>query len=659
MYTQKYPHLFTPIKLGNTVFRNRIFGSPTGYQELTSEEFPTQDTAAYFARKARGGAASVAVGECVVDSKRGRGGANHMPLDNPEILGALTMLAESISQYGAVPVAELQHAGMFAEASQAAGYPIYGPVEIKGVHGEIAHADGEGMHVLAMTEEVIEETIEAYADAALFAKQCGFGMVLVHGGHGWLMSQFLSPYINVRDDHWGGSLQNRVRFPIAVCERIRQKCGRGFPIEFRMSATEANPAGYGVDEGVKIAIELDGHVDLIHASAGNHEVRDAFVVTHPSMFLPDGCNAYLAAEIKKHVKTPVATVGAFTEPELMEETIASGRADVIEVARELIADPDMPIKARAGRESEITKCMRCFTCFSHLIANRQFCCAVNPEIGVEREAELLKLPPKSTKRVLIAGGGVAGMQAALTARERGHEVILCEKSGQLGGALRCEKDVPFKEKLSEYLDLQAKRIAEAGIDLRLNTAVTPQLAQDIAPDVLIAALGARPVTPRIQGIDGKNVAAAEDVYVDTTLAGKRVVIIGGGLVGTELAIFLAGQGREVTIVEMLSELSDGGNQLHAIALDVKIRELGIKLSLGTGVTEITDSAVVADKAGDCVIFECDTVIYAVGQRPLWDETDALRFCAPEFHQIGDCLTPKNIRAATKAAYFTANNIGRA
>ncbi|MDR0904866.1 MAG: NAD(P)/FAD-dependent oxidoreductase [Oscillospiraceae bacterium] len=625
----KYPHLFSPIRLGNTLFRNRIFGAPTGYQMLTAEGYPTDAATAYYSRKAQGGAASVAIGECLVDSHYGKGGMKHIYLDDTDGYGNLAALTEGIYKYGAVAVAELQHPGMYAEGG------------------------GRGV---GMTDGEIEETIEAFANAAVYAKKCGFGMAMIHGGHGWLMSQFLSPQINTRDDRWGGSLENRVRFPIAVCDRIKVKCGKDYPVEFRMSVTESNPDGYGMDEGVKIAIALDGHVDLIHCSAGNHEVRDAFVVTHPSMFLPDGANAYLAAEVKKYVKTPVATVGAFTEPELMEELIASGKADVIEVARELLADPDMPIKARSGREGDITKCMRCFTCFSNLINNRQFCCAVNPEIGIEREITALP-DAKMSKTVLVAGGGVAGMQVALTAAQRGHNVILCEKSDKLGGVLRCEEDVPFKQKLSEYLNLQAKRVAQAGVDIHLNTEVTADLARRLAPDVIIAALGARPVTPKIPGIE--NAVGAEAVYVDTSKAGKRVAILGGGLVGTELAIFLGGQGREVTIIEMQPTLSDGGNMLHSIALEVQLREKNVALSLGTKALQIEKNGVKCELPnGETKFFDADTVIYAVGQAPLWDDADEMRFIAPEFHQIGDGLSPKNIHAATRAAYFTAVNIGR-
>ncbi len=655
MQELKYPHLFQPITLGKTLFRNRLFGSPTGCQNLMDGKYPSSDTIAYYARKASGGPASVAVGECVVDSLRGRGGPAHILMDDPKSLLHLSKLTDSISRYGAVPVAELQHAGMFSQASQADGNAIYGPVEME-VQGQLVHA-GTAIKVLEMPEEIIEQTIEAYANAARFAKQCGFGMVLIHGGHGWLISQFLEPKINTRRDQWGGSLENRMRFPLAVVDRIRYKCGRDFPIEFRMSGDECNPNGYDFDEGKEIAKALDGKVDLIHVSTGHHEVRDAFVQTHPDMFHLDGCNAHYAAEIKKLVKTPVATVGAFSDPALMEEIIASGQADVVEVARGLIADPDLPRKARAGKDQDIKQCMRCFTCFSNLLTNGQFVCSINPEIGNEAELPILRSAERK-KTVLIAGGGVSGMEAALDAVKCGHRVILCEKTDRLGGALRCEEKVPFKEKLYRYLELQSRLVMESSADVRLNTEVTPELARLLHPDVIIAALGARPAIPPISGIDKKIVAGAEDSYIHPEKAGRNVVMLGGGLVGIELSLYLAGMGHEVTIVEMMPELNNGGNVLHEIALDTQIRQRGVKLSLATKVLEITESGVSAENAAGKLFFAADTVIYATGQRPLWDEAEQLRCCSAEFYQIGDCVMPKNIRAATASAYHIVGNIGR-
>lgn len=648
--THKYPHLFTPITLGNTIFRNRIFGSPTGPSNLSSHNFPTLETIAYYERKALGGAASVCVGDVSVDARLGRTASSRIRMDDEQSVKAMAKIADAITKHGAVAAVELQHGGSHSFGSVDDGNQIYGPM---------AYFDEEkGIKVLEMTEEIIQQTIEKYAQAALAAKNAGFGMVTLHGGHGWLLSQFFSPISNKRTDRWGGSVENRCRLAVEICDAVRRAVGPGFPIEMRISGSECHPGGYDIDEGIAIAEQLDGHVDLIHVSAGSHEVWDVFTVTHPSMFLEDGANVRYAAEIKKHVKKSyVATVGALCDPALMEEIIASGKADVVQVARGLFADPDLPVKARTGREDEIYKCMRCLQCFSNLMAKHQFVCAINPVIGHELENRY-QLPPAVKKKILIAGGGIAGMQAALTCAQRGHQVILCEKTGRLGGALLCEDKVSFKKHLAEYIELQAKNIDRAAIDVRLNTVVTPELAESLRPDVIIAALGARPLRPNIKGIDGANVFSAEDVYYHPEKAGNKVIILGGGLVGTELGIHLAKQGRAVTIVEMLPALNDGGNMLQGLAIGIEIRKLGINVLLNTKALEITNKGVKAEGPDGQSMLASDTVIYAVGQKPLREQADALRFCAPEFHQIGDCLTPKNITEATRAAYNVARDIGR-
>ena len=633
------------------MFRNRIFASPTGHQALTLEGFVTPDVIAYYERKAVGGAAAVTVGEGVVDSRRGKGGKWHVTLDDPRGSFPLHRLTDAVMRHGAVAAVELQHAGMFAnrdlsfQGASAKG-PAYGPVE----------CELDGRHILPMTEELILETIEAFADAALFAKQCGFGMVTVHGGHGWLISQFVSPFVNTRRDRWGGSVENRARLPVAIADAIHKKCGASFPVEMRISGSECHAAGYGLDEGIALARQLDGHVDLIHVSAGSHEVQEVFTVTHPSMFLEDGVNVKYAAEIKKHVKTPVATVGALSDPALMEEIIASGKADVVQIARGLIAEPDLPNKARTGRDGEIKHCMRCLHCFSTLISDGQFYCAVNPETS--RELEVKMTPPvKDRKRVLVAGGGIGGMQAALTCAQRGHEVILCEKSSRLGGTLRCEEHVPFKKKLDGYIEYQIRELGKAVVDVRLNTEVTPELAEELAPDVIIASLGARPVVPKIRGIDGAHVLGAEEAYISPDNVGKRVAILGGGLVGIELGIYLAQQDRDVTIIEMLDALNDGGNNLHMIGLKNEMAHYSIGVNLNTKAVEINDNGVICQDPEGEKLFKADTVIYAVGQRALSDEAAALRYCAPEFYMIGDCTVPKNIAAATSAAFTVARDIG--
>ena len=378
----------------------------------------------------------------------------------------------------------------------------------------------------------------------------------------------------------------------------------------------------------------------------------------PSMFLGDGCNVKYAAEIKKHVNIPVSAIGALGEPEMLEEIIASGKADVVELARSLIADPDLPNKIRAGREDDIKWCLRCLHCFSTQMKYGVKYCAVNPESGREHESKYEPRQAKTRKKVLVIGGGIGGMQAALSCAERGHQVILCEKSGVLGGAIRCEEDVPFKKKLAMYLDSQAQAIARANIDLRLNCEVTPELASSLEPDVIIAALGSRPIKPDIPGIDGPNVLGAEEAYRHPQKVGKKAVIIGAGLVGLELAIYLTMLGKVVSVVELTDKISDGGNMLHARSLEVELKKHGISLRFNTKVNEISAQGIVCETKEGKEFLEADSVIYAVGQQPLQDEALAFRFCAPVFHMIGDCITPKNIANATGTAHDIAVSLGR-
>ena len=404
---------------------------------------------------------------------------------------------------------------------------------------------------------------------------------------------------------------------------------------------------------------IDGHVDFIHCSVGNHEVEESFVVVHPSMFLEDACNLKYAREVKKHVKTPVVAVGAFSDPQMMEDTLAEGAVDAIAMARGLIADPDFPLKARQGKDIDINRCLRCYQCFSGLLDTRQFCCAINPVIGRELENKF-DTTRYDRKKVLVAGGGIGGMQAALEAAKRGHEVLLVEKTGRLGGALLCEEKVSFKKNLDLYLSAQARRVMEhPGIEVRLNTEATKELAEEIAPDAIIAALGARPVIPSfIPGYDKANVAGAEEVYYNLSKAGKKVVILGGGLVGCELGIHLALNGRNVTILEMASTPNFSGNMLHGEAVTAQIDIHGIILMTDTKAVEIRDEGVVASGPEGEMFVEADTVIYAVGQKSLENEVEELRFCAPEFYSIGDCSMPANIAKATKEGYYAARDIGR-
>ena len=659
MFELKYPHLFSPLRVGNVTLRNRIIGAPTGYLHMDAEGLPTQAAVAYYELKARGGAAVVTVGEGYVDSVHGTDIPRFIHLDDDRCIGGLAMIADAVTRHGAIASMELMHAGMYAGESYLRGNEIYAPVARIG-GGTKAGARLAGVPIPEMPEEVILETIEKYAEAAKRVKQAGFGMCLLHGGHGWLLYQMMSPKINTRTDRWGGSLENRMRMPMEICRRIKEVCGRDFLIDFRFSAADVmNPDGYAPEDGVDMARMIDGHADLIHCSVGNHEIEESFVVVHPSMFLPEGCNLKYAEEVKKHVSSPVIAVGAFSDPAMMENILSEGRVDGFAIARGLICDPDLPAKARLGRDGDIDRCMQCLYCFSHLIDTNHFACAINPVIGRELEEKYDTRPVRPGK-VLVAGGGIGGMEAALTASKRGHSVILCEKSGRLGGALLCEKTVSFKRKLDLYLTRQAERVmADPNIEVRLNTPVTPELAREIAPDAIIAALGARPVVPVfIKGFDRPNVVGAEEVYYDISRAGKNVVLLGGGLVGCELGLHLQENGRNVTILEKMPEPTFSGNFMHGQAVMAQINASPLRLCVSTEAVEITEEGVIGQGPEGRILFPADTVIYSVGQRSLRDETDALRSCAPEFFSVGDCNVPSNIAAAVKEGYYAARDIGR-
>ncbi len=652
MYKLKYPHLFEPIILANTYFKNRIFASPQGTSLSTYGNQPLPENMMFYERKAMGGCAAVCYGDATVDSELGMGNGPHIHMDNIANCVHLNRMAKCVSKHGAVPSIELNHCGSSARLSYDMGHTIYGAVATK---TDNFHHEGD---VVAeeMPPEIIERTINKFADAAALAKHLGFGMVTLHGGHGWLLTQFMHP-TNDRKDEWGGSMENRMRFPIAVCDAIRKKCGPNFVIEMRISGSEIYDGGYDLDYGVEIAKHLDGHLDLIHVSAGCHERDEVFTITHPNMFLEDGVNVKYAAEIKKHVDTPVACVGSLSDPEMMEEIIASGKADVVELARALSADPDLPNKAHDGDDEHIRQCLRCSSCFSHVLQGEEYSCAINPQIGWAEEQKYPRIEAKP-KKVLVVGGGIAGMTAAITAAQRGHEVILLEKNDHLGGVLTCEKDVPFKKHLDNYIAQQARLCEEAGVDIRLNTNATQEICDEIGADAIIVALGAKEFVAPIPGIDGDNVISAQELYKHPEKAGDNVVILGGGLVGSELSVYLGMQGKKCTVLEMAPALNAGGNILQQNALNLQYPKYGIDVHTSTRAIEVTPEGVIAEGPdGTQQLFKADTVATAMGMRPLRDEALSLRLCAPQFYLVGDALASKSIREANWNAYQAAMDIG--
>lgn len=636
----EYPLLTSPIQIGNVTLRHRMCSAPMGATDITADCCPGPRTVGFYELRAKGGAASVTVSELVVHPDTDGSHMLHLDLTTPGCLAAHTYTADAIRRHGAIPSIEFSHSGQYAgtylaDKAKKASLCQYGPSD--GVRPD-------GKPVKGLTAEQIADIVRTYGETAALAKRAGYEMIMVHAGHSWLINQFLSPYFNHRTDEYGGSLENRLRFAREILTAIRAQVGPGFPIELRMSGSELFEGGYDLAEGCEIAQGLEDLVDLIHVSAGSYQF--GFFNTHPSMFSPHGVNVHLAAEIKKHVSKPVATIGAINDPAMMEEILEKGQADVIDMARELLADPFLPNKVVAGQEDKIVKCLRCFTCMAERPTTQTRRCAVNPLVG--REIEGMEVTPVlRSKKVLVAGGGVAGLKAAVTAAQRGHQVVLCEKTDALGGILKSEQAIPFKHEMYE-LGLTLERQARAeGVDIRLNTAVTPDYVEQEAPDALILAVGSTPIVPPLPGIDGDNVVVVNDYYKNRDKVKDTVVVLGGGLAGCECAVHLAQEGKQVHLVEMRDTLAPDCNIRHRPILMKMIDEL-VTVHLGHAGVEVTPEGLVCKAPdGSQVLIPGQTVVCAVGQRANRADAQALHTAAPFVREVGDCIRPANI---TKAVY---------
>lgn len=645
-----YAHLFQPLRLGRTVLKNRIEAAPVSVANLTPQAHFTPDNIAIFERKAKGGAAIVNMGEARIDLKTGISHLLCLALDDPEVMPSLILATDAIRRHNAIPAIEILHPGGRANPEYYDG-PIWAPSDAPGHLGK---------DYTALDEKTIDYIVNCFANAAEMAWLGGVEMVMIHGGHGWLLHEFLSPLNNHRTDKFGGSLENRARISLMVVDAIRRRCPE-LLIEFRLSGSELVEGGLTIDDQVEFAKLLDGKVDLIHVTAGTFHYPETNQHMVPSMFHPFGVNVEFAAAIKKAVKTPVAVVGGLDEPELMEQVLAEGKADIIAVGRSIIADAQMPGKLRGGRADDVTPCIRCNHCISESFvpyvkySSRLTRCSVNPVAGREY-TEKDVCPALIPKKVLVIGGGPAGMEAAITLADRGHRVILAEKSGRLGGAIRFAGHVSFKSKLDQLVQVLIRRVERRKITVMLNTGMTPELARSLRPDAIVCAIGADPIVPPVPGVDLEIAVSAVGMHEHMEEIGQNVVILGGGLVGCEESILLGELGKKVTVLEMKPELCRDAPFLHHEAVLLEMERLGITARTGMRCTGILPDGVTAEQDGKEIKLPADTVIIAAGLAPKLDEAESFRSCAPEFWKIGDCRQARNVRLAIHEGYDAGSYI---
>ena len=640
----KYSQLFSPLRVGNLTLRNRIMTGPMSIVELDAKEGLTERAISYYESLAAGGAAVVTLGESIIPTDCGKTHEQQIMLGRDEVRFSLKKLTDAIHAHGAYANVEISHGGAMADPKYNDG---------RNSIGATGCIDEWGDEIIQMDTVMMDQVADAFADAVETVRDCGFDIAQIHYGHGWLLSQFLSPLYNRRTDEFGGSRENRARFPLMVARRIRERVGHTIALDMRISGSEFLEGGAEIDDCVYFCSRMaeEGLTDMMNISAGAPWTTRMAI----SSFEERGINSEFSYAVKQAVKNiPVSSVGGYTDPELMERFLAEGRADAFVLGRSILADPQLPEKARTGHPEQIHQCIRCFICNeTQYHSCRTLECSINPLAGREWEAKMFP-PPSPRRKVLIAGGGPGGMEAAITAARRGHDVTLYEARSELGGALTFARHVPFKEDLAKYIDSLQAELETTDVKMLLNTTLTPEEIAREKPDAVICAVGAEPVIPPIAGIDGDNVVLGARLYDDGGAAvGRRVVVIGGGLIGCESALHLAQEGHEVTVLEMRDEVLIDCTHDHRRFMMPRL-EAAAKLCCGLSVNAVTPDGVTAkDREGNERFFPADTVICAAGLKARVAEVEKLRSAEYDFWVIGDAKRARKVHEAVREGFDAA------
>ena len=636
--SNKFPHVMKPMRIGNVVLKNRIVSAPSTMHSMSNGElYPSDDAIAFFEERARAGVGMVTVaGIKVGKDVRDDGAMTAWDVNAPNHRNKLMELVERIHFYGAKASMEL--IGIFPE-----GYTVSDGCSIMGW--------GEGHEI---TREAMEEFKNDWVEAAAALADCGFDAILLHSGHSVPLAQFLSPLTNKRTDEYGGSTENRCRYLIEILDAIRARVGKRLLVEVRISGTEFEEGGIDLEEGLRIAELIQDHLDVLQVSAGMHNPKWMTWV-HPCGFRPKMPNIFAAEYIKKSGKihVPIVTLGAVDSVESAEEILAEGKADLVTMARSLIADPLLIKKGLAGKGEDIVPCIKCMRCHDSTVYGHHFQCAVNPTAGLENSIGHLIQPVERVKKVAVVGGGPAGMKAALVAAQRGHQVTLFEAGDKLGGMLHAAGYFSFKYPVKDYMNWLIAQVEKNAIQVELNTKATPETVAGY--DAVIVAVGAEPLIPPIPGAE--QVPAAIDTLGQEEKLGDTVIVIGGGQVGCETALHYAKLGKKAIVVEMQSALApDASNTARDELMTEIAAEPNFVTMTGARCVAVTPTSVTYVKDGKEETITADSVVLSAGMRSKTVEADAFFDCDAEISEIGDCVKARTIEWATKEAYYAAINL---
>jgi 2,4-dienoyl-CoA reductase-like NADH-dependent reductase (Old Yellow Enzyme family)/thioredoxin reductase len=647
MNKQKYPNIFRPLKIGPVAAKNRIEIAPAIPILATEDGFVTEALIAYTQELARGGAGIVTIGDSCVEMLYAHEHPNQINLGDYRVVPGLYRLVESIHRHGAVASIEINHGGRFTPPIMLNGRSPIGPSAIP----SDAHEQFEGdasrrpIPVHAMTHDEINRVIGEFATAVEHCAQSGFKMVMLHGGHGHLLAQFFSPLANKRNDNYGGSFENRIRFIMEVLTAVRARVGNSIAIQYRISGDELVDEGVHFDEIVKFVQAIESKIDLVHVSMGNICKGSTAPYMIQPTYIPRGVNAKWAVELKKHINIPVTAVGSITM-EMAEELLTDDKVDMVGMIRNILADTQIVNKYRRGEEKTVRPCIRCDSCTQNTSRFYPVICAINPMLG--REVEFTEIVPAAKiKKVAVAGGGPAGMQAALTAAQRGHSVTLFEKSGELGGNLILGAAHGFKADMKKYLDWLCAQVHENdSVDLRMNTEATSELLCKEQYDAVLVAIGTTPFIPKVPGVE--KAILAGDIHEKISEIGKDIVIVGGGLTGLETALELAQQGKNVKVIDMLPRQCFGQdcNNIAKIALFNLLEEANVTFTGDVKLECVDDSgATVINRDWERYHIAADTVILSTGYISKTDEANSFLDVAKDVFFIGDCGNVSNLKTA--------------
>ncbi|MFW6052732.1 MAG: FAD-dependent oxidoreductase [Desulfosalsimonas sp.] len=651
-----YRHLFSKGYIGDLALGNRVIMAPMATNFASAYGEVTQKQIDYYVERAKSGIGLIFVENANVDYPRGRNGATQLRIDDDLFLPGLSYLVETIKE--AAPESkvalQLNHAGAATSSARTGGIRPGGPSDIPtSPHGEAPQP---------LSKEEIADIVEKFGQAALRAQKAGFDLVELHGGFAYLLAQFISPLTNKRTDEFGGSLENRMRFPLRVVEKIKSLSGKGYPLSFRINGDEFVKGGVSLSEAKQVSGLLEkAGADLIHVTAGSGFTPEKHI--EPSGY-KEGWKVYLAGEIKKVVDVPVAAVGVIRDPQNADEIISAGKADFVVIGRGILADPYWAKKARQGKAREIRPCILCNCCASRRIFEaKAIRCSVNPMMGYEKEfSQALSSSLQKPKKIIVIGGGPAGMQNSIILHEMGHEVILFEANKELGGQLLLARVPPHKEKIGDFKDYLVMEVLKRDIEVNLNTTVTTSIVEECSPDVIVVATGAAPfILPFDIESDVQVLSAFECLQGTQEINGDRVAVIGGGLVGCETSEYLAGLGYKVSIIDMLPQIANDMNIISRNDLFRRLEDYNVEVITGHEVDKISKGCVTCKSLcqGEHTEVEitADAVIYALGNRSnneLYDEIK--KTVNIPVYNIGDSRTPGMILDAMRDAVVTAYKI---